>query len=279
MLLKKMKFSAVVFLLTAVASPFSQSAAQPYTTEELIELIPKYIANGHSSGLAFDNDKSKEFNENLSADCEIFYPLITRSTGPSLGYQIFDGAIRYISSKDSGKQEYSERLKSDLSELRKKSSKICSDGLGPEYFNRLQALIDSIIKAGPTIKVASQGQIQLTKEGREKLHAAERQRNADYANKDAKDATCKATPLYQVYLSSYIIERNRPFFRNAQQEITRQQDGAKISGYIDKNRMYELGNTVSRINRENADAFAIYRKNGGTQSHADLVKILPNPCQ
>lgn len=263
-----------------LASPSSHAATQAYTANELISLIPTYASNSFSSSV-FDNEKSEAFNrQNFGYDCQIFYPLITRNgEGSGLGHQIFDNASRYLTEKNEhDKNEYANNIKEGLAELQKKSSKICADGKGTEYFQRYQNLLNAILQAGPSILAQTQNLILAQAENREKKYAKERKAISEAMTKSAAVAECQKTPQHQAFFASYTIARNKPFLNHAQQEIQRQKDGAKISGYVDKNVMYEMGNTISRINKENSDAFKIYKKYGGSANNIESVNLLTDPC-
>jgi hypothetical protein len=66
---------------------------------------------------------------------------------------------------------------------------------------------------------------------------------------------------------------------SAKEQIQRQRDGAKYSGYVDKQRMYDLGNNVVSLEENIKEYFAQYKQLGGTAKSPELVKALPsNPC-
>lgn len=269
--------AATLFLLFASSS---HAETQAYTTNELISLIPVYASKSYTSGV-FDNEKAEAFNrQNFGYDCQIFYPLTTRNgEGGGLGHQIFDDASRYLTEKnEKDKNEYAQKVKEGLSELQKRSVKVCTDGRGVEYFGRFQTLLSAILQAGSSISTETQRLIGVQNDSREKKYAEERKSISDAQAKATVNAACQRTPQYQAYAASYVIARNKPYLNSAQQEMQKQKDGAKISGYVDKNRMHELGNIISKINKENSEAFQIYTKFGGPVNEIGAVSVLANPC-
>lgn len=66
---------------------------------------------------------------------------------------------------------------------------------------------------------------------------------------------------------------------SAKEQMQRQRDGAKYSGYVDKQRMYDLGNSAVTLEESIKEYFAQYKQLGGTAKSPELVKALPsNPC-
>jgi hypothetical protein len=110
---------------------------------------------------------------------------------------------------------------------------------------------------------------------RRAMELAESKGREERAN---KLKACQATNEYKLYEISATIEYNQAIARNAALEIQRQKEAAKISGYIDKPVMIEMGNRVAGANRLNKENFEAYRKLGGSARNLEAVKTLPNPC-
>jgi len=65
----------------------------------------------------------------------------------------------------------------------------------------------------------------------------------------------------------------------SKERMQQQREGAKYSGFVDKQLMYELGNRIASLERRIKEYFDQYKQLGGTEKSAELVRALQtNPC-
>jgi hypothetical protein len=220
------------------------------------------------------------------------------------GGSTFDWALRYLfPENEEQKVTASEAIKRNLAEIDRESNseygvKECAGWRN--YSTNLKEILNAVIQAAPAILKEKQRRVELEQmakiqkqnQANEKARAkqqagekaeADRQALALAESKGAEERAnelkaCQATNEYKLYDISSSIENNQSIARSATLEMQRQKEGAKISGYVNKQVMYEMGNRVAGANRLNKEKFEVYKKLGGVARNVESVKTLPNPC-
>lgn len=78
--------------------------------------------------------------------------------------------------------------------------------------------------------------------------------------------------------AAYIVMQLKAL-QHAQDEIKRQKEASKYSGFVDKRMMYEMGQRIISIKESLPIAFEEYKKLGGSAKSIEQVRALPgNPC-
>jgi hypothetical protein len=294
-----------------------EKTVQPYTIQDIINKLPSLIdddgvyigrVGGRGSEVDLTHDpRMHAFDEEKFERCNDLYIGDYGSRGGS----IFDSTLYFLfprkgehgSSQEEYKAMSGRSLKSDLKYIEDTRNyhygdKRCEDRA--KYVAQIKEIVDAIIKAAPTILPEKQrlaeasrtAALKSQKEAQERANAEQQTREKAAADRRAMELAeskgreeranklkaCQATNEYKLYEISATIEYNQAIARNAALEIQRQKEAAKISGYIDKPVMIEMGNRVAGANRLNKENFEAYRKLGGSARNLEAVKTLPNPC-
>ena len=259
----------------------------PYTTEEIINRIASHLdASGvfqggsFKEGVFFNEDpKTTAFNKSKFGNCSDFYV-------GQLGYgnSAFENILQFSFPKnEEDKENSSKELKHDLEQLenpRMRHNEGCENHL--QYVIELREFLGLIAKTAPSILEKNQKKVESEKAKEKKLLAKDLERkNAELKANDenAKKLTaCRQKPEYKLYEVSLIIQRNNEIARYSQKEIDSQNEGAKISGVVNKRVMYEAGNRIVGAKASNKEAFVSYKKLGGIAKTPETVVTTNNPC-
>jgi len=198
------------------------------------------------------------------------------------------------------KTNASRGIKNSLTYL-KESSQGSSCANREKYIVQIKEIFNAVIQAAPMIlqekqrlvAVAQADKIQKQEQekarGRIKQQAEEKAKAGRQAlalaeakgreERSKKIDACQNTNDYKLYAISAAINHNQVIAKNSRLEIQRQEEGAKISGLVDKQVMYEMGNRIAGVNRLNKENFEIYKQLGGSARNIESVKDLPDPCE
>lgn len=265
---------------------------QPYTVQEIISILPNaldekgaYDQHGAREDWFlehYENDpRAIAFSEENFGSCRNFYIQSRHhwAAGP-----IFEDTLYFIfpSSEDS-KTRARIRIQSGLNRIEEdmKSGNIyatdnCTDWKG--YEARLKEILNTVIQAAPAILQAKKNMVAIAQASQAKGKADERIRQKKDEENSNKLKACQNTNEYKLYETSISIVNGQQTINNAEQTIQREKDGARISGYVNKQVMYQMGSLISRVNRQNDENFDKYRKLGGSAWRIGSVKATPNPC-
>lgn len=248
--------------------------------------------------------RAKALNEKYFGECEYFD---IRFNGRD-GGRLFQATLWYLfPENEQQKEQASKTIKEGLASIEREAReegseyrvKACKDGWH-QYSANLKEIINAVIQAAPAIlkekqrmvEMAKAAKLQAQNQANEKARAKQQaQEKADADRKSLELAervgreeranqlkACQATEGYKLYSASATIEYNQAVARSAEMEIQRQKEAGKISGFVNKQVMYEMGNRVAGANRLNKENFEVYKKLGGTAKSIGAVKSLPNPC-
>ena len=192
-------------------------------------------------------------------------------------------------------------IKNSLAYLRTGNSGVAKCMNRDQYVDKTKAILDALVQAAPTVFAERQRVTQLAAQQKSqevmKENATLAKKQTDDTAKAAQKAdiaaavskadaelskrvkACQATREYALYEMSHVIERNNYKTAAAQLAIQRQEDGAKISGMVDKQIMYDMGQVIASANRIKGENFELYKKLGGPVRSNELVRPFPNPCQ
>ncbi len=294
------------------AAPKLSNQAQPYTVSDIVNMLPSALDDGGIYrgvvALIDQNDqRAQAFDENTFGECKEFYIHTNKNTPKAYGAQAFHSTLKYLfPANDEDKARASNMLKGSLAGIEhEKRSRItetkrrCPD---PDLYSaRLKEILDAVIKAAPATLQEKQRQVQIAQEEARKKqeHENEIARAKEQAEQEAKAEkqaielaerkgqeerasklkACQNTNDYRLYEASALIVNNRSRAAGAQQRMQEEKEGAKISGYVNTDVMYKMGNVVAGANRLNEDNFQIYKQLGGTARNVEAVQRLPNPCK
>lgn len=293
-------FAAGIDDLTNYQSPSTHvdsSRVQPYTIEDIINILPNSLdengvhltdnfllekQNAWHSRKYRNDPRAIAFDEEKFGKCEKYY---LRKYQGSNGGMIFDHTLAYLFPKNEDqKLQASHNIKNMMKDLvpswkddaMHRSGGVC--GKWEEYNIQLKEILNAVIQAAPTILQAKHRMVaedQATKAKQDAYILAERKKGEEQSN---KLKTCQNTNEFKLYKASVIIENNHAIAKNAQLEIDRQKEIQKVSGFLDKQVMYEMGNRIVEVNKLNKENFAAYKKFGGSARNVESVHSLPNPC-
>lgn len=281
-----------------------ESAASPFAVKDIVDAIPYALdkdglfgssAKGSPVDIkkwdAFLNDpRLMAFHRENFGKCEEFY-VNSRSWGTG----VFDNALRFAFSEDeSQKKNASLGIKHGLDGLEKNASlgRNCEGRIA--YTKKLREIVNIILEAAPSIKAESTRMVQsatqqLSKEKNEqeakKLKVQEervaKDRAADETKKERerKESECLKSPAHQLYFMSLSVVGNIATKQEIASIMQRQQEGAKVSGYIDKKVMADAGLAMGDANQRGSLWFAEYRKLGGKASKPEEVIAPKDPCK
>jgi len=282
-----------------------KETAVPYTQKEIIDRMQIYLDSNDNydssqASKAYDKERTEAFNNENFGACHLF---AIRFDNPSEDFsdklidhpagRTFFKTIQVLYptshdglSKEEAKARAIQAMKDGIAILQDPNTwsrigSTCEDH--DKYFARYKELLDAVIQAQPAIRAEKQ---RLALEERQKYE--KRQAATEASNKARMDAeiarqekinTCANSDQYKLYRISANIEYYRTIANQAQQEIDRQNQGAKISGFVDKQVMYNMGSKIAEVDRVNKENFVIYKQVGGTAKNVKSVPALPtNPC-
>lgn len=239
----------------------------PYTTQDIIKIIPFFLddKNIFHEILFNKNDinldaKFKAFDELNFGKCKILY-----ITGNSYGSRIFHDTLEFLFPRNENvKSNASDLIKYKFKELKNPYGEFSKDDdcrdAQTEKLNKYNDIINAIIAASPDIRQA-------------------RNRQASVAQKDNADQTvCYKNNLFKLHtLSNYLIQ-NRENAKSARKSIIEEQNAAKISGFIDKQKMYEWGQVVQISDSFIKNKFPEYKSLGGKALNIENIQTTSNPC-
>ncbi len=275
----------------------------PYTIQDILNKIPdalddkgvllpysdNWIRSEEPGAIAFDKEKFGE--------CADFYIF---NGGDSQGRKTINSTLLFLfSSVESEKERGRHNLKFGLERLsdpnsRRYNAEACYNN--PQLLTNYKEIINAVIQAAPSVleekrRLVAEKQNKAKREQQAKQEAEEkavleRQANMLAAEKAeearlAKLTACKNSNAYKLYESSAMIEVNNSNIGWAKNKIMQQEEGAKISGFVDKRVMYEMGNTIAQATRSNTELYGIYKQSGGTAKSVELVRATSpsNPCE
>ena len=102
--------------------------------------------------------------------------------------------------------------------------------------------------------------------------------NTSATNQQNQLAACQQSNGYRILRVEYDILENQKLIRLYQSAIQREEDGAKYSGFVDKEKMYNAGQAIAQLKQKNALNFSTYRSLGGSATVAEAVVFTPDPC-
>lgn len=282
-------------------------SVDPYTIQDIISKLPSllddngvYKKDFRETWVDFKDPMAVALDEEKFGKCDAFYI----RDDVSYGGIIFNATLKYLFPEN---EEKKVRARSDIkrameyiedpSNLRY-GDKRCADR--DKYIANLKELLNAVIQAAPTILQNKQYMVEIAlaekikKQNQEKEKARAKQQSEEKAKADRqaielaetksrgerlrKLEICQNTNEFKLYEASATIESNQMIAKNAQLAMQREEDGAKISGYVNKQVMYEMGNRIAGVSRLNKENFEIYKKLGGSARNVESVKSLPNPC-
>ncbi|MDP2804365.1 MAG: hypothetical protein Q8O24_00330 [Gallionellaceae bacterium] len=242
-----------------------EKAVETYTFQDIIGTIPALI-DAKSPQQARGNwpprgEKLDAFNKKNFGECQKFY----LEEGSSYTRKALLSLIEFLFEENESRKVYLQReLEWALGDLERISPELngvkCS--AAQDYLLKVKELINAIIQAAPDIKKEKQKEKQKEQE------------------KSAKLAVCQNTNAYKLHRVSKSIEHNNSLINQAQLEMKREEEVAKISGFLDKQVMYNRGNKIALGNRYNAGLFEEYRQLGGTAKSVEQVRATSasDPC-
>ena len=281
----------------------------PYTMDEIIAILPSTLDDdgvyqgvlyGGGKWIEFENARATAFDKAQFDECDNYYIRDNHNYGGIA----FENTLRYLfpeSEKEKVRavSDFKDAMKylADPGNLHYSSNK-CAER--DKYSANLKEILNAVIQAAPAILKEKQRMVEMAKaaklqeqnQANEKARAKQQaQEKADADRKSLELAervgreerasqlkACQATEGYKLYSASATIEYNQAVARSAELEIQRQKEAGKISGFVNKQVMYEMGNRVAGANRLNKENFEVYKKLGGTAKSIGAVKSLPNPC-
>jgi hypothetical protein len=281
-----------------VATP-EQPIAAPYSNQEIVKLVTSFVStnvyeNSYNQFFSkmratFDVNRSGaydkiNFGDNLSPNakgfgnmaylfgpCAKFFPLFANPDTQSgmenweWGEDAFNFTILYVIAKSDAEKAANIQQVKDHLNLIAENSGACKDKV--QNMAKLKALLSAVIQAGPEI-------LEANKHAQDHVVAAQNAQNLS----NQKLAACQNTSPYRVYVYSRNILDMQNMKLHYEGIIQQQKDGAKASGVVDQQVLYDAGNRIASINKQIKDTFAAYKQVGGSASNSDLVKPLASPC-
>lgn len=287
-------------------------SVQPYTIQDIINKLPGMLDdNGVYNGIEglpefmeesqYADPRTVAFDVEKFGKCDDFY--IHKRY--SYGGIAFRRTLEYFfPENEKRKIRVSSDLKSAMKYIEDPGNlyygdKRCVNRY--KYISNLKEILNSAIQAAPMILQEKQrmvameqaGKIQNQNRENEKAKAKQQAEEKAKADRQAiefaeikgredrsnKLKACQNTNDYKLYEISTAIEGGQVMVNDAQLEIQRQKEGAKISGYVDKQVMYQMGNRIVGVSRLNNENYQVYKKLGGSAQNIESIHKLPNPCQ
>lgn len=284
----------------------ASTSVQAYTIQDIINKLPDAlnndgVYNSDSASMVYkkldEDPRITAFNKEKFGECEAFYLYHFGSAGKGG----FESVLRFsFPENDDLKTNASRGIKHSLAYLKESSQ-------GPKCANRekhlvqIKEIFNAVIQAAPMILQEKQRLVAM--EHAEKLQKQDQANNrvsikqqAENKAKSDKQANefaeakgreerskklnaCQNTNGYRLYAVSATINNNQVIAKNSRLEMQHQEEGAKISGFVDKQVMYEMGNRIAGVSRLNKENFEIYKKLGGSARNVESVNELPDPCK
>lgn len=276
----------------------------PYTIQDIINNLPSALDDdGIYKGrwVEWNDPKAVATDEENFGKCEYFY---IRLNG-KMGGHTFEWTLHYLfPENEAQKITASEVIKRNFAEIERETNseygvKACADWRN--YSANLKVILNAVIQAAPAILKEKQRRIEFAQteklnkqnQAKEKTRAKQLAEEKDKADKlamvlaeskgreerEKNLKSCQATSVYKLHEVSASIAYNKTIANDAEQKIQHQKEVEKISGYVDKQVMYEMGDRIVGANKLNKENFEVYKKLGGTESSVESVRMLPNPCK
>jgi len=277
------------------------NTVEPYSINEIIKMLPRHLDDQgvyQGNWIDMSDPRAIALDEEKFGKCEDLY--ISRGRY-SRGGGVFDDTLSFIfPANEEAKIQASNSLKNQLAYIENPnelhySDKRCDNR--EQQVAQLKELLNAVIQAGPSILQEKQRMVdekknrdeQATAKAREQARVREKAESDRQAiilaekkgseERAIKLKTCQNTNEFKLYEASATIELNQRIADNAQREIDQQKEAEKISGYVDKKVMYEMGTIIAGAKRLNKENFEIYKNMGGSAKNVESVHSLPNPCK
>lgn len=254
----------------------ASTSVQAYTIQDIINKLPDALNdNGvytsDSANMEYkqldEDPRITAFNKEKFGECETFYLYRSGSAGGGG----FEGVLGYLfPENEERKTNASSRIKHSLAYL-KESTQGSRCANREKYLVQIKEIFNAVIQAAPMILQEKQRlvamaqaekiqkQDQENKRGRirqqaEEKAAADRQaiefaEAKGHEERSKRINACQNTNEYKLYAISATINNNQVIAKNSRLEMQRQEEGAKISGFVDKRVMHEMGNRIAGVNR------------------------------
>ncbi|MEI7841561.1 MAG: hypothetical protein WCI39_00895 [Gallionellaceae bacterium] len=290
-------FMASIFL---VAPLIASAAADPYTTKEIINKLSvylddnaEYLPNVASESArraflfqTFDEERTRSFNATNFGNgrCpsigvhfarlpENLHSRMRARLGDPGGDIVFFNALEAVFEGD--QEVATSNMQAGMALMERD---VARDANCQEALDKFKEFINTITQAAPDVLAEKKKQAQAKQLVAQKAVDEDRAKTLAWMAQQQKLEACQSSDPYKLYQISINIENNQKIAQQAQQEINRQKEGAKISGYVDKNVMYQMGNRVAEVNSVNARNFQLYKQLGGTAKSVDAIRSIPDPC-
>lgn len=113
----------------------------------------------------------------------------------------------------------------------------------------------------------------------EKIKQSEQAKTEFEKSEQAKEKECRNSLAFKTYTLSDDIKYNLNAAQSARQDIAKEKEAGKVSGYVNATSLNKLGRLVVFHEDRANSSFVEYRKNGGTATTAKSVETPKNPCQ
>lgn len=298
-----------------VVQPEVKEEVVGYTVQEIVKMLPIYVDdNGYfgsspneirmrlnmdyyhrdqfintvpnvplPDAMIFDAKRVKAFNTANFGDCQEFYlslSSVSLDDRRRIGDVAFFFYLRVLFNGGSRPQEdYVNATQIRLQRLQNQETfssywSACEEH--EKYFVRFKEILDAVTQAAPTIIEQNKRIAQAIKDTKDKQNAEEQAQIT--ARENARNACYKSNP-YKVYRVSAVIVNFQNQIAGAQRAIEREKAGAKISGYVNKQTMYEKGNLIASLKASNVENFKYYKAAGGTAKNIEGVnEVSVDPC-
>jgi hypothetical protein len=250
-----------------------------------------------------NKSRAEAFDKENFGECkELYFNFAEVKSSQSDGGYALELTMKFLfSSDEKDKVDASEKLKKTLSGFEGSMSYDNSRKSNcPSAYARLKEILNAVIEAAPGILEEKQRTFEIAQEAKTKaqsqaIEKAKLKEQADAKEKADMQAmqlaeakgreeranklkACQSGNAYKLYETSVTINNNRVMANNARLAIQQQEEGAKVSGYVNKNVMYKAGNIIAEAESVKKGNFELYKKLGGTAWTIDSVEVLPNPC-
>jgi organic radical activating enzyme len=295
-----------------VAQPEVKKEVVGYTVQDIVKMLPIYVSNSGSyvslnldyyhrdqfinivpnvptpEEMLFVAARVEAFNSNNFGNCEEFYLHLNQLEKNFDIMRSRDWLAEYTFRQylkvlfNGGRPPYEENVSATQSLLQRLQNPETFSGHRStceeheKYFVRFKEILDAVTQAAPAI----------VEQNKRIAQAIRDTKNKEYEDVAAKSAArektrnaCLNSNQYKLYSFSQMIAGNRTQIAWAQQVIEREKAGAKISGYVNKQIMYEKGNQIASLKASNEEKFKYYKAAGGTAKNIDSVNAISvNPC-
>lgn len=232
------------------------------------------------------------------SDCRGYYnPFLSGNTGS----EVLAHTLNYINHSASNNTEGMANSALYIKRLLDKRAPGCSSEDNATLNGNLKSFIDMLIKSKDTL-ISQRNSIfneaneliieqnKIEKANLEKLEEERKSRSAenDLASERARKAKeelerpnreCIASNKYKVYKASERISQVNSELIRQKSIMDRERKAASISGYENKDLMYQTGKSILYWQDEQNRAYQAYKSFGGTASSASIIKAPDeNPC-